>query len=154
MRLKICIQSSRGYWMIMPWVTELYTWNSALAVCLQEKQTYGMHKKCVAKMYGIPLMCFGPVTLLLQHVICLREKARLLVILQSLLSVCVSPYLQSWSSSKEGDARMEKNKCFFMCWHIFYVKLLIYFGGVKVLWKHSTNVTVKKTYEHNRNLSR
>lgn len=75
--------------MIMLRVTELYTWNSALAVCLQEKQTDGMPKKCVAKMYGIPLMCFGPVTLLLQHVMCLREKARLLVILQTKFVVCM-----------------------------------------------------------------
>lgn len=56
-----------------------------------------MHEMCAVKTYGIPLKCFGAVMSLSQNVMCFREKARLLVIVQteSLLSVCISLYLQS-----------------------------------------------------------
>lgn len=57
----------------------------------------GMRSVRQGKMYGLPLRCFGAVASLSQNVTWLREKAKLLVILQTenLSSICISLYLQS-----------------------------------------------------------
>lgn len=66
--------------------------------------------------------------------------------------MCVTVCLQNGSSSKEGDARTERNKC---CFVMTRILCKMGFGGwdVKVMWKQSRIVTVEKTQKKpNRNL--